>query len=44
MPTRKRSMALLAQPFELHVEDSALRDLRERLARVRFPDEAPVTP
>jgi microsomal epoxide hydrolase len=37
-------MAPLAQPFELHVEDSALFDLRDRLARVRFPDEAPVTP
>ena len=37
-------MAVLVQPFELHVEDSALRDLGERLARVRFPDEAPVTP
>ncbi len=37
-------MALLAQPFALHVEDSALVDLGERLARVRFPDEAPVMP
>ena len=37
-------MAVLVQPFELHVEDAALRDLGERLARVRFPDEAPVTP
>ena len=37
-------MVLVAQPFELHVGDSALRDLRERLARVRFPDEAPVAP
>ena len=37
-------MAVLVQPFELHVEDSALRDLGERLAHVRFPDEAPVTP
>ncbi len=37
-------MAMLAQPFQLHVEDSALGDLRDRLARVRFPDEAPVPP
>jgi pimeloyl-ACP methyl ester carboxylesterase len=32
-----------AAPFELHIEESALRDLRERLARVRFPDEAPAS-
>ena len=37
-------MALLAQPFELHVEDSALGDLRDRLDRARLPDEAPVAP
>jgi microsomal epoxide hydrolase len=37
-------MVLPAQAFELHVEDSALGDLRDRLDRVRFPDEAPVTP
>jgi microsomal epoxide hydrolase len=37
-------MALVAQPFQLHVEDSAVNDLRDRLARVRFPDEAPVAP
>ena len=37
-------MAVIAQPFELHVGDSALGDLRDRLARVRFPDEAPATP
>jgi len=37
-------MAPIAQLFELHVGDSALGDLRDRLARVRFPDEAPVMP
>jgi pimeloyl-ACP methyl ester carboxylesterase len=31
-------------PFELHVPDSVLADLRERLARTRWPDEAPVEP
>ncbi|MBV9890566.1 MAG: epoxide hydrolase N-terminal domain-containing protein, partial [Rhizobacter sp.] len=28
-------------PFRLHVADAALADLRERLARTRFPDQAP---
>ena len=28
-------------PFRLHVADDVLRDLRERLARVRLPDEPP---
>jgi len=31
-------------PFELHVPDEALQDLRARLARVRFPDEPPLEP
>src|SRR5262249_27804121 len=26
-------------PFKIHVPDSVLRDLKERLARARFPDE-----
>ena len=34
----------LPQPFRLHVPDETLRDLRERLARVRWPDEPPATP
>jgi microsomal epoxide hydrolase len=29
------------KPFELHVDDRALDDLRARLDRVRWPDEAP---
>lgn len=29
------------QPFQLHVPDATIADLRERLARTRFPDEAP---
>jgi pimeloyl-ACP methyl ester carboxylesterase len=36
-------MAPIADRFELHIEDSALRDLRDRLARVRYPDEAPAS-
>ncbi len=28
-------------PFTLTVPDAALADLRERLARTRFPDQAP---
>jgi pimeloyl-ACP methyl ester carboxylesterase len=27
------------QPFEIHIDDGALDDLRDRLARTRFPDE-----
>ena len=37
-------MAAAAQPFRLHVADSAIDDLRERLARTRFPDQAPGEP
>jgi hypothetical protein len=29
------------EPFTLQVPDAALADLRERLARTRFPDQAP---
>jgi len=29
------------QPFQLHVPDAAIADLRRRLAGTRFPDEAP---
>jgi len=32
------------QPFQLHVPDSAIADLHERLARTRFPDQAPGEP
>lgn len=32
------------EPFRLSVPDAAIADLRERLARARFPDEAPVAP
>jgi microsomal epoxide hydrolase len=31
-------------PFTLHVPDTAIADLRERLARTRFPDEPPLEP
>ncbi|MEZ5670139.1 MAG: epoxide hydrolase [Alphaproteobacteria bacterium] len=31
-------------PFTLHVDDAALDDLRARLARARFPDQAPDAP
>jgi pimeloyl-ACP methyl ester carboxylesterase len=34
----------LPQPFRLHVPDEMLRDVRERLARVRWPDEPPAPP
>ena len=33
-----------SQPFTLHVADAALADLRERLARTRFPDQPPGEP
>jgi microsomal epoxide hydrolase len=32
---------MTARPFRLHVGDDVLRDLRARLERVRWPDEAP---
>jgi pimeloyl-ACP methyl ester carboxylesterase len=31
------------EPFEIHVDDSVLDDLRERLARTRWPDQIPGT-
>jgi len=34
----------IPQPLRLHVPDETLRDLRERLARVRWPDEPPAPP
>ncbi len=37
-------MATTPQPFQLHVPDAAIADLRERLARTRFPDQAPGEP
>ena len=32
------------RPFELRIPDAAIQDLRERLARTRFPDQAPGAP
>ena len=32
------------RPFELKIPDTAIQDLRERLARTRFPDQAPGAP
>jgi len=37
-------MTASVQPFRLHVPDTDLADLRERLARTRFPDQAPDAP
>jgi pimeloyl-ACP methyl ester carboxylesterase len=37
-------MAAPAEPFELHVADRAIADLRERLRLTRFPDQAPGDP
>ena len=34
----------MPQPFTLRVPDSDIADLRERLARTRFPDSAPGEP
>ncbi len=33
-----------AQPFEVSIPQERLDDLRERLARTRFPDQAPGAP
>jgi pimeloyl-ACP methyl ester carboxylesterase len=38
------SRAMTATPFKLHVADDVLADLRSRLARTRFPDQAPDEP
>ncbi len=43
-PLEESVMAVEARPFRLHVPDSAIDDLRERLARTRFPDQAPGEP
>ena len=37
-------MSKSPEPFSLHVPDSDLVDLRERLSRTRFPDQAPGEP
>src|ERR1700724_2701345 len=37
-------MATQPQPFTLSVPDQAIADLRERLARTRYPDQAPGAP
>jgi microsomal epoxide hydrolase len=37
-------MPAAPRPFHLQIADSALRDLRERLSRTRFPDEPPHEP
>ena len=37
-------MSAAARPFRLRVPDSAIEDLRERLGRTRFPDQAPGEP
>ncbi len=37
-------MSPVATPFQLQVADAAIDDLRERLARTRFPDQAPGAP
>lgn len=34
----------MTEPFRLHVPEEALADLRERLARTRFPDQPPGVP
>src|SRR5438309_494250 len=37
-------MAEQPQPFTLAVPDTAVAELRERLARTRLPDQAPILP
>jgi microsomal epoxide hydrolase len=37
-------MASTPQPFRLQIPDAAIDDLRERLMRTRFPDQAPAAP
>lgn len=35
---------LTVEPFEIHVDDDVLTDLRERIRRTRWPDPAPAEP
>jgi pimeloyl-ACP methyl ester carboxylesterase len=42
--TSVRSVEMPPEPFTLTVPDPAVADLRERLARTRFPDQAPGEP
>jgi microsomal epoxide hydrolase len=37
-------MSATPEPFRLEVDEAAIADLRERLARTRFPDQAPGEP
>ena len=37
-------MSPTPQPYRLHVADASIDDLRQRLARTRFPDQAPGEP
>src|SRR2546429_9630058 len=37
-------MTAQPQPFTLNVPDQTIADLRERLSRTRFPDQAPGAP
>src|SRR5262249_19528753 len=39
--TASVSVTGAVRPFRVHVPDSTLQDLRDRLARTRWPDEAP---
>ena len=41
MTAAKPSDRTQLQPFRLHVPDEAIADLRDRLSRTRFPDQAP---
>jgi Epoxide hydrolase N terminus len=43
-PSEASLMPAVPQPFRLHIQDSAIDDLRTRLARTRFPDQAPGEP
>ena len=37
-------IALTPEPFRLHFDDELIKDLQERLRRVRWPDEPPLAP
>ena len=42
-PGRPAADAQAIVPFKIHLDEEVLRDLRQRLARTRFPDEVPGT-
>ena len=43
-PDTTRAMTSPVQPFRISIPESSIADLKERLARTRWPDEPPLEP